>query len=102
MSTELLMDAGEGVQANFERDVPFLVIEFRPFENRPENRVVRIVPRIQSYLSSGVQYVYIVDFRENTAICFSQNDPAGAACDVLRTENPSIEIPLQAAFDLDA
>ncbi len=25
-----------------------------------------------------------------------------AVCDVLRTENPSIEIPLQAAFDLNS
>ena len=31
-----------------------------------------------------------------------RKDPAGALADVLHTENPSIEIPLDRAFDLNA
>jgi hypothetical protein len=29
-------------------------------------------------------------------------DPRGSICEILRTQNPDIEIPLEAAFDLDA
>ena len=68
---------------------PFLAIEILS----PEDRMVRILPKIQDYLSIGVEWVWVVDPREN---------PAGAVCDVLRTENPDIEITLESAFDIDA
>ena len=68
----------------------------------PEDRMVRMLPKIHEYLSIGVEYVWLIDPQERAALSFSRLDPQGAVCDVLRTENPSIEIPLQAAFDLDA
>ena len=77
---------------------PFLVVEILA----PEDRMVRMAPKIQEYLSIGVEWVWIIDPAEQTALCYSQKDPRGAVCDVLRTENPAIEIPLDRAFDLNA
>lgn len=77
---------------------PFLVVEVLS----PEDRMVRMLPKIQEYLSIGVEWVWVIDPQEKSALCYSQKNPAGAVCDVLRTENPSIEIPLETAFDLDA
>jgi hypothetical protein len=44
----------------------------------------------------------VIDPAEKTALWYSQKDPRGAVCEVLKTENPSIEIPLDSAFDLNA
>jgi Uma2 family endonuclease len=73
---------------------PFLVVEVLS----PEDRMV---PKIQEYLSIGVEWIWIVDPYEQSALLYSRQNPAGAVCDLLRTENPSIEIPLTAAFNLD-
>jgi Uma2 family endonuclease len=77
---------------------PFLAIEILS----PEDRMVRMAPKVQEYLSRGVEWVWVIDPEENSALCYSQSDPRGALCDVLRTENPSLEIPLAVAFDLNA
>jgi Uma2 family endonuclease len=77
---------------------PFLVVEILS----PEDRTVRMLPKIQEYLSIGVEYVWLVDPQDKAALTFSRQDPKGSVCEVLRTENPTIEIPIQAAFDLDA
>src|ERR1019366_305358 len=66
---------------------PFLVVEILS----PEDRMVRMQPNIQEYLSIGVDWVWIVDPREKSALCYSKKNPAGEVCDVLRTENPMIE-----------
>lgn len=77
---------------------PFLVIEILS----PEDRMVRMLPKIQEYLSIGVEWVWVIDPEEKSALSYSQKNPAGAVCDVLRTENPAIEIPLPRTFDLNA
>src|SRR5579863_3008286 len=77
---------------------PFLVIEILA----PEDRMVRMLPKIQEYLSIGVEWVWVIDPEEKSALSYSQKNPAGALCDVLRTENPALEIPLSRAFDLNA
>ena len=77
---------------------PFLVIEILS----PEDRMVRMLPKIQEYLSIGVAFVWVVDPQERAALIYSQKDPQGSVCETLRTENPDIEIPLLTAFDLDA
>jgi len=77
---------------------PFLVVEILS----PEDRLVHMAPKIQEYLSIGVDWVWVIDPAEETALCYSQMDPRGAVCEVLKTENPSIEIPLDSAFDLNA
>lgn len=77
---------------------PFLVVEILS----PEDRMVRMLPKIQEYLSIGVEWIWVIDPREESALPYSLKDPRGAVCDTLRTEHPAIEIPLQSAFNLDA
>ncbi len=77
---------------------PFLVIEILS----PEDRMVRMQPKIQEYLSIGVEWIWLVDPDEHKAICYSQPNPAGSLCDVLRTANPEIEIPLASVFEAQA
>jgi Uma2 family endonuclease len=77
---------------------PFLAIEILS----PGDRMTRILPKIQEYLAFGVEWIWVIDPDDRTALCFSRQNPAGAVCDMLRTSNPDIEIPLAAAFDLDA
>ncbi len=77
---------------------PFLVVEILS----PEDRMVRMLPKIQEYLSIGVEWIWIVDPQEQSALLYSKKNPAGAVCDVLLTETPDIQIPLAAAFDLNS
>ena len=77
---------------------PFLAIEILS----PEDRMIRMTPKIQEYLSIGVEWVWVIDPEEQSALCYSQQNRGGAACDVLRTANPTIEIPLEQAFNLNA
>ena len=87
-------DIGTGIPTQ----PPFLVVEILS----PEDRMVRMLPKIQEYLSIGVEWIWIVDPREQSALLYSHKNPAGAVCEILRTENPVIEIPLTAAFDLNS
>jgi Uma2 family endonuclease len=77
---------------------PFLAVEILS----PEDRMVRMLPKIQEYLSIGVEWVWVIDPEEKAALIYSQKHPEGAAATSLRTENPDIEIPLESAFDLNA
>ena len=77
---------------------PFLVVEILS----PEDRMVRMLPKIQEYLSIGVEWIWIVDPQEQSALLYSKKNPAGAVCDVLLTETPDIQIPLAAVFDLNS
>jgi Uma2 family endonuclease len=88
----------DNIGSNIPTAPPFLAIEILS----PEDRMVRMLPKIQEYLSIGVEWVWVVDPEEKSALSYSQTNPAGAVCDVLRTENPTIEIPLSRAFDLNA
>jgi Uma2 family endonuclease len=77
---------------------PFLAVEILS----PEDRMVRVLPKIQEYLSIGVEYVWVIDPEERAALSYSRQHLEGAVVTTLRTENPDIEIPLESAFDLDA
>ena len=77
---------------------PFLVVEILS----PEDRMVRMLPKIQEYLSIGVEYVWVIDPEEKAALSYSQARPEGTVVTTLRTENPEIEIPIESAFDLDS
>ena len=77
---------------------PFLAIEIQT----PEDRITRMQPKIAEYLAIGVEWIWLIDPIEKSGICYSQRNPAGALCEVLRTENPDIEIALAAALDTDS
>jgi Uma2 family endonuclease len=68
---------------------PFLVVEILS----PEDRMVRVLPKIQEYLSICVEWIWIVDPQEQSALLYSRKNPAGAVCDILRTENPKSKSP---------
>src|SRR5579864_705388 len=74
---------------------PFLVVEILS----PEDRITRMQPKIQDYLSIGVECIWLVDPDEQKAISYSQQNPTGSLTDVLRTTNPDIEISLSAVFE---
>jgi Uma2 family endonuclease len=57
-------------------------------------------PKIQEYLSIGVEWIWLVDPEDRKAISYSPQNPAGSLCDVLRTANPEIEIPLASVFEV--
>ena len=69
---------------------PFLAVEILS----AEDRLVRMQPKIQEYLSIGVEYVWLIDPEERRALIYSPQVPTGQLTEVLRTENPAIEIPL--------
>jgi len=77
---------------------PFLAIEILS----PEDRITRMQPKIAEYLAIGVEWIWLIDPIEKSAICYSQRNPTGVLSEVLRTENPAIEIPLTAALDIDS
>src|SRR6266853_4481338 len=52
---------------------PFLVVEILS----PEDRMVRMTPKIQEYLSIGVEWVWVIDPQEKSALSFSKSQPAG-------------------------
>ncbi len=77
---------------------PFLAIEILS----PEDRMTRMQPKIQEYLSTGVEWVWLIDPQERQALCYSRQNPGGILCDVLRTDDPTIEIPLERLFNPQA
>jgi Uma2 family endonuclease len=77
---------------------PFLAIEILS----PEDRMVRVHPKTAEYFSIGVEWIWLIDPIEKSAICYSQRNPTGTLSEVLWTENPAIEIPLAAALDVNS
>jgi Uma2 family endonuclease len=69
---------------------PFLVVEILS----PEDRLVRLQPKIREYLAYGVECVWVIDPDERRALTYSPADPGGDLVEMLRTENPEITIPL--------
>lgn len=72
------------------RTQPFLAIEILS----PDDRAIRMLEKIQEYFAAGVEWVWIVDPYECKAMICSHANPAPQTTDVLRTENPAIELPL--------
>ena len=70
---------------------PFLAIEILS----PDDRPVAMMAKLHDYLSMGVEWIWIIDPYEKTAMVYSGANPTGEQVDMLRTENPSIEIPLE-------
>jgi Uma2 family endonuclease len=69
---------------------PFLVVEILS----PEDRLVRLQPKIREYLTHGVECVWVIDPDERRALSYSPTDPGGALVDELQTRDPDIAIPL--------
>ncbi|MCI0418915.1 MAG: Uma2 family endonuclease [Acidobacteria bacterium] len=70
---------------------PFLAIEILS----PEDRMVRMQPKIQEYLGIGVEWVWLIDPFERKALSYSSQNPAGVLTEALTTANPTIQIFLE-------
>jgi len=55
-------------------------------------------PKIQEYLSIGVEWVWLIDPDEKSAIIYSKQNPGGVLSNILITKNPPIEISLDKLF----
>src|SRR5258708_816133 len=73
---------------------PFLAIEVLS----PEDRIPRMQPKIVEYFSIGVEWIWLIDPIEKSAICYSKQHPAGVLTEILRTANPTIKITLAGAL----
>lgn len=69
---------------------PFLVVEILS----PEDRLVRLQPKVQDYLRAGVGHVWVVDPGERRALAYSQSTPGGESTEWLRTTTPRVELRL--------
>ena len=73
---------------------PVLVVEILS----PEDRLVRLQPKIQDYLAHGAEWVWVIDPDERRALSYSPAEPAGRLVDVLETRSPDIAFPLTDLF----
>ena len=69
---------------------PFFVIEIL----FPEDRLVRVQPKVQEYLGMGVEFVWLLDPYERQALVYTPGEAGGAPADRLETGNPSLSIAL--------
>jgi len=69
---------------------PFLAIEILS----PDDRPVAMMAKVHDYLSMGVEWIWIIDRYEKTAMVYSGASASGEQVDILRTANPLIAIPL--------
>jgi Uma2 family endonuclease len=74
---------------------PFICIEILS----PEDRWPRIQQRIDDYLAMGVPYVWVLDPSTKTAFTATPSERIQQVCTgVLKTQNPSVELPLSEIF----
>lgn len=69
---------------------PFLVIEILS----PEDRMVRVQPKVQEYLSIGTSFVWVVDPYERQALVYTPDAPGGTPSATLDTREPDLSIEL--------
>ena len=72
---------------------PFICIEILS----PEDRWPRVQQRIDDYLAMGVPNVWVLDPATKTAYAVTAQGTHQVA-DTLKTENPSVEVPLSEIF----
>jgi Uma2 family endonuclease len=71
---------------------PFICIEILS----PEDRMSRVEVRINDYLAMGVPYVWVLD--PETKQAFTATGLQEVKSGVLKTENPTLEVPLGEIF----
>ena len=76
------------------RTPPFICIEVLS----PEDRIKRIEKKIDDYLRFGVRNVWVIDPRARRAWTYGKDGRREVTDGVLRTENPSFEVPLAEIF----
>ena len=90
---DLCLYVGAKPKEQVFRTPPFICIEILS----PEDRMERIQDKIDDYLNFGVPYVWVINPRKRRAWVHTKEGSREAG-DILRTENPSFEIPLTEIF----
>jgi Uma2 family endonuclease len=85
---------GEEPQEQIFRTPPFICVEALS----PEDRWERIQQKIDDYLRFGVPYVWVINPRERRAWAYSSGGSMEIRDGILRTENPSMAVPLAEIF----
>jgi len=93
---DICVYAGAGPQDQIFRTPPFICIEILS----PEDRWERMQQKIDDYLRFGVPYVWVINPRDQRAWACTKDGNAEVPDGVLRTENPSLAIPLNEIFGL--
>ena len=73
---------------------PFICIEILS----PEDRWPRTRQRFDDYLAMGVPYVWVLDPATKTAYSVTRKEGTTKVLSVLKTQNPSVEVPLSEIF----
>ena len=70
---------------------PLLAIEILS----PEDRLVRMQPKVQEYLQMGVRCVWLIDPYERQALVYAPEMPGGAPAHALELIEPPLSISLE-------
>ena len=73
---------------------PFLCIEILS----PEDRMSRLLQKIEDYLAFGVRYVWVIDPQTRRAWVHTAGVMHEVQDGILRTEQPNIQVPLNEIF----
>jgi len=93
---DICVYAGEEPQEQIFRTPPFICIEILS----PEDRWERMQKKIDDYLRFGVRYVWVINPPDQRAWAYTKDGSAEVRDGVLRTENPSLAVPLAEIFGL--
>lgn len=91
---DICVYVGEKPQDQIFQTPPFICIEILS----PEDRWERTQQTIDDYLRFGVPYVWVVSPRERRAWTYSNDGSTEIRDGMLRTENPSMGVPLAEIF----
>ena len=91
---DICVYVGEEPREQIFRTPPFICIEILS----PEDRWERTQQRIDDYLKFGVPYVFVLNPRDRRAWAFTKDGSTEIRDGVLRTENPSLAVPLEEIF----
>ena len=75
-------------------DPPFLVVEVLS----PDDRAGDLQDRVDDYLRAGVKYIWVVNPITQRGYVHTSEGSREAKDGVLRTENPTVEVPLNELF----
>jgi Uma2 family endonuclease len=92
---DVLVVLGEKPTGRYITEPPFLGIEVLS----PEDRMPRVLERIDEYLTFGVPYVWVIDPESRRGWVYTADSIQEAKDGVLRTANPEIAVPLTELFD---
>ena len=87
---------GDGPKDQIFRTPPFICIEILS----PEDRWERMQKKIDDYLRFGVPYVWVINPPDQRAWAYTKDGNAEVPDGALRTENPSLAVPLAEIFGL--